>query len=85
MAKKQDVLKETDIVKHFGPDDTSGFYKLVSTKPLGYKYEYDYVLEMKDNQVHKLMRLTKDSYQYPSNEWYWFDNKADAVTFFESL
>ena len=80
MTKKQD---KEETIKHFGPDDTSGFYKLANIKPLGYKYESEYVLEMIDTQVHKLCRAAKDSYNYPSNRWYWFDTRKEALEFFE--
>ena len=44
-------------------------------------------LEYAPNSVHAptftLLKENKDTYNYPVEEWYWFDTREEAVSFFE--
>lgn len=53
-----------------------GFYKLLNDELL---YAEEYVLEMVNDQVHKLIASNKDQYTYPSNGWNWFDSADEAI------
>jgi hypothetical protein len=55
--------------------NTSGFYKL--DKIL--LYGPNYVL----NANYKLYCETYDQYQYPVDDWYWFDTEEEARLFFD--
>ena len=54
----------------------SGFYKLDGETVL---HGPNFVL----NANYELRAETKDSHDYPTDGWYWFDTDEEAYTFFE--
>lgn len=55
-------------------EDTSGFYKLDGDLLFG----PNFVL----NANYELRRESYEQHSYPTDGWYWFDNEAEARTFF---
>ena len=54
--------------------DTSGFYKLDGILLWG----PNFVL----NASYELRRETHDQHSYPTDGWYWFDTREEALQFF---
>ena len=55
--------------------DTSGFYKNDNGTLL---HGPNFVL----NSNYELKKENKDQYQYPIDDWYWFDTEKEAKIFF---
>lgn len=56
---------------------TAGFYRYVVERE-----RLDYAPNFVLNKDYELRKELKDTYEYPYNDWYWFETLEEAHTFF---
>lgn len=57
--------------------NTSGFYKYDSQK-----IKLTYAPNWVKNKDFELLKENHNSYDYPVNNWYWFDSREEALNFY---
>ena len=61
--------------------DTSGFYKNIG---IGTKIEILYAPSFVKAPLFSLYKESHTEYEYPCDEWYWFNSREEAGIFFSS-
>jgi hypothetical protein len=57
---------------------TAGFYKKQSDQLL-------YAPNIVEGNGYLLVAQDKDQYEYPIDQWFWFESEQDAISFFKDL